>query len=120
MRRGSIEFGRYCPVYQVVLCPAIHIAMYPCVTHLYEKPLPPNFVIRLFQIHEYGERILVHLKAVLDLLCQSYQLVLCGVVSPETSLTWRYDFAVLQPPVQTFVDHSLSSFPIHDFREIGM
>ena len=84
--------------------------MYSCISHLYEETLPPDFVIGLFQINKYDNRVFVHLESILNLLCESDQLVFCGIVTSEASLAWCDDVVVFEPPVQTFVNHPLYQF----------
>ena len=69
--------------------------MYSCISHLYEETLPPDFVIGLFQINKFGNRVFVHLESILNLLCESDQLVFCGIVTSEASLAWCDDVVVL-------------------------
>ena len=87
--------GGYRSVCEKVLYPSVHVAMYSCISHLYEETLPPDFVIGLFQINKYGNRVFVHLKSILNLLCESDQLVFCGIVTSEASLAWCDDVVVL-------------------------
>ena len=84
--------------------------MYSCISHLYEETLPPDFVIGLFQINKYDNRVFVHLESIFNLLCESDQLVFCGIVTSEASLAWCDDVVVFEPPVQTFVNHPLYQF----------
>ena len=40
----------------------------------------------LFQINKDSDRVFLHLQSMLNLLCESNQLVFCGVVTSENSL----------------------------------
>ena len=83
------------------------LAMYTCISNLCEDTLPPDFAIGLFQINKDGDRIFVNLESILNFLCESNQLVFCGVITSEASLAWCDDIVVFEPPIQTFVDHPL-------------
>ena len=76
--------------------------MHSCIAHLYEETLPPDFVIAIFQINKAGNRVFVHLESILNILCESDQLVFCGIVNSEASLAWCDDVVVFEPPVQMF------------------
>ena len=65
-------------VREKVLYPSVHVAMYSSISHIYEETLPPYFVICLFQINKDGNRVFVHLESIVNILCESDQLVFCG------------------------------------------
>ena len=81
--------------------------MHSRVSHLDGETLPPYFVIGLFQINKDGDRVFVHFESILNLLCESDQLVFCGIVTYEASLAWCDDVVAFEPPVQTSVNHPL-------------
>ena len=85
-----------------VLYPSVHVVMHFCIAHLYEETLLPYFVIGIFQINKAGNRVFVHLESILNLLCESDQLVVCDIVTSEASLAWCDDVVVFEPPVQMF------------------
>ena len=62
----------------------------------------------LFQINKDGNRVFVNLESILNFLCESNQLVFCGVVTSEASMAWCDDIVVFEPPIQTFVNHPLN------------
>ena len=88
----------------------MHVATYVCISHLYEQTLPLDFVIGFFQINKDGNCAFVHFEYILNILCGSDQLFLCGVVTSEASLTWCDDVVVLEPLYQTFVNQPLYQF----------
>ena len=55
--------------------PSVHVAMYSCISHLYEDTLPPDFVIGVFQISKDGDRVFAYLVSILNFLSESNQLV---------------------------------------------
>ena len=84
--------------------------VYACISNLYEGTLPPYFVIYFSQINKDGNRVFVHLESIWYPLCESDQLVFCGIVTSEASLAWCGDVVVFEPPVQTYVNHPLYQF----------
>ena len=46
----------------------------------------PRLQTRIFQINKDGDRVFVRLESILNFLCESNQLVFCGVVTSEASL----------------------------------
>ena len=112
--------GGYRSVREKVIYPSVHVAMYSCISHLYEETLPPDFVIGFFKINKYGNRVFVHLESILNLLCESDQLVFCGIVNFE--LAWHGVMMLLCSSHQfrrSFIMLS-TSFPMHDVSDIGL
>ena len=69
----------------------------------------PRLASRLgfFQITKDGDRVFVRLESILNFLCESNQLVFCGVVTSEASLALCDDVVMFELPVQAFVNHPL-------------
>ena len=94
--------------------------MYSCISHLYEDTLSPDFFIGLFQINKYGNRVFVNLESILNLLCESDQLVFCGIVTSEASLACCDDVVVFEPRFRRSLIILSTSFPMHDVSDIGL
>ena len=52
-----VYLGGYCSVREKVLCPSVHVAMYACISNLFEDTLSPDFVIGFFLINKDGNRV---------------------------------------------------------------